>query len=103
MATQNAETHRARWARFRFSIVGTLLASPPEKGQLQNALQELADKQWLHPVTTLPVTLGLSTIERWYYRVRKEADPVNALRSKQREDTGQRRVLSLAIKQAIKH
>lgn len=103
MATQNAEPHRAQWARFRFSIVGPLLASPPEKGQLKNALQELADKQWLHPITTLPVTLGLSTIERWYYRVRKEADPVNALRSKQREDAGKRRVLSLAIKQAIKH
>jgi len=103
MTTQNTEPHRARWARFRFSIIGPLLASPPEKGQLQNALQELANKQWLHPITTLPVTLGLSTIERWYYRVRKEADPVNALRSKQREDAGQRRVLSLEIKQAIKH
>ena len=103
MTTQNTEPHRARWARFRFSIIGPLLASPPEKGQLQNALQELANKQWLHPITTLPVTLGLSTIERWYYRARKEADPVNALRSKQREDAGQRRVLSLEIKQAIKH
>lgn len=102
MTIQNAELHRARWARFRFSIIGPLLASPPEKGQLKNALQELADKQWLHPITTLPVTFGLSTIERWYYRVRKEADPVNALRSKQREDAGQLRVLSIAIKQAIK-
>jgi len=34
--TQNADTRQARWARFRFSIIGLLLSSPPEKGELKS-------------------------------------------------------------------
>ena len=30
----DADTPQARWARFRFSIVGPLLSAPPEKGDL---------------------------------------------------------------------
>lgn len=101
MTTPNTEPHHARWARLRFSIIGTLLSSPPEKGQLQAALQQLADRQWLHPITALPTTFGLSTIERWYYRAKVKADPVSALRTKQRDDAGQQRVLPCAIKQAL--
>jgi hypothetical protein len=31
---------KQRWARLRFAIVGPLLASPPAKGELQQALRE---------------------------------------------------------------
>ena len=31
----NADTRQARWARFRFSIIGPLLSAPPENGELQ--------------------------------------------------------------------
>jgi len=55
----------------------------------------------LHPITALPTTFGLSTIERWYYRAKVKADPVSALRTKQRDDAGQQRVLPCAIKQAL--
>ena len=41
----------ALWARFRFSVVGSLLSSPPARGTLQTALRSLADKTWSHPVT----------------------------------------------------
>ena len=41
----------ALWARFRFSVVGSLLSSPPARGTLQAALCSLADKTWSHPVT----------------------------------------------------
>ena len=42
---------RARWARFRFSVVGPLLAAPPEPGELRARLEELAGRSWRHPTT----------------------------------------------------
>ena len=41
----------ALWARFRFSVVGSLLSSPPARGALQAAIRSLAEKTWSHPVT----------------------------------------------------
>jgi hypothetical protein len=38
-----------RWARFRFSVIGPLLAAPPEWGELQEQLKSLAAKKWHHP------------------------------------------------------
>jgi transposase InsO family protein len=78
-----------RWARFRFSIIGPLLAAPPAEGELKDELQRLASKMWQHPVTGEWTQFGQSTIERWYYTARKEsADPVGVLARKVREDFG---------------
>ena len=41
----------ALWARFRFSVVGSLLSSPPARGALKTAIRCLAAKTWSHPVT----------------------------------------------------
>ena len=46
-----AGTRQARWARFRFSIIGPLLSAPPNAGELQKTLADLAAKQWRHPIT----------------------------------------------------
>jgi hypothetical protein len=54
-----------QWARFRFSVIGPLLAAPPERGELQEQLKSLAAKKWHHPITGQWVQFGLSTIERW--------------------------------------
>ena len=48
---QGSCTKQARWARFRFSIVGPLLSAPPKSGELQRALDELSKKYWRHPIT----------------------------------------------------
>ena len=78
-----------RWAQFRFSVVGPLLAAPPKRGELKDELARLAAKQWLHPITGAPVRFGASSIERWYYRaLRERRDPLGALRRKVREDCG---------------
>jgi putative transposase len=78
-----------RWARFRFSVIGPLLAAPPERGELQEQLKSLAAKNWQHPITGQRVQFGLSTIERWFYTARNEKkDPVQALRRKIRSDQG---------------
>src|SRR6202140_5629667 len=70
-----ARSHE-RWARFRFSVIGPLLAAPPERGELQEQLKSLAAKKWHHPISGQPVQFGLSTIERWFYTARNaKKDP----------------------------
>jgi putative transposase len=79
----------ALWARFRFSVVGSLLSSPPARGTLQPAVRSLADKTWSHPVTGRDVHFSAVTIERWYRTARcQRDDPVGALRRAVRKDCG---------------
>src|ERR1700678_1721896 len=79
----------AQWARFRFSVVGSLLSSPPARGLLKTAIRDLAAKTWSHPVTGRDVHFTAVTIERWYYTARrKHDDPVAALRRAVRKDHG---------------
>jgi putative transposase len=91
-----------RWAHFRFSVVGLLLASPPPKGELRAQLKELAARVWRHPMTGDPVRFGVSTIEAWYYQtLREPRDPVRVLRRKVRKDAGLQDSLNIAIRQAL--
>lgn len=101
MSTIPDPSRRDRWARLRFSIIGHLLAAPPEPGTLRQALAELAARTWRHPITGQPVRFGVSTLERWYYAARRHADPVAVLRNRPRTDAGRSRVLSPAAIAAI--
>jgi putative transposase len=79
----------ALWARFRFSVVGSLLSSPPARGALQTAIRSLAAKTWSHPVTGRDVRVAAGTIACWYYTAcRQRDDPVGALRRALRKDCG---------------
>jgi putative transposase len=79
----------ALWARFRFSVIGTLLSSPPARGALKTAIRGLAAKTWTHPTTRRDVHFSAVTIERWYYTARcQRDDPVGALRRAVRKDCG---------------
>jgi putative transposase len=94
-ATSSTFRSHERWAHFRFSVIGPLLAAPPGRGQLQAQLQELAAKKWRHPLTEEWILLGRSTIERWYYRaLRSKSGPIAALQRKIRSDHGQHPSLS---------
>ena len=62
------------WAHFRFSVVGSLLSSPPARGALKTAIRFLADKTWCHPITGRDVLFSAVTIERWYYHPGTEED-----------------------------
>ena len=89
MSSSNGGSHRDRWARLRFAIVGPLLASPPPAGQLRAEFERLSQRDWEHPSGRGPVRFAVSTIERWYYQARaEERDPVKALRRKPRADIG---------------
>ena len=62
----------ASWARFRFSVVGSLLSAPPARGELKAAIRALAAKTWTHPVSRREFRFAAVTIER-YYRARRVA------------------------------
>src|SRR5580658_4847035 len=51
MARDDDTPTRVRWARLRFSIIGPLLASPAEGGDLKRRIEELALRSWKHPQT----------------------------------------------------
>lgn len=86
---QHASGKAEKWAHFRFSVIGPLLAAPPGRGELKDELELLARKMWRHPITGQWTRLGSSTIERWYYRaLREPKNPVEILARKPREDCG---------------
>lgn len=98
-----AQSNHARWARFRFSIIGPLLSAPPESGHLRNELTRLSKKQWQHPITGNPISFSVSTLERWFYAAKQSQDPIETLRVKRRSDCAQTRALSRELKQAARN
>lgn len=103
MSDPEQDRRRGDWARFRFSVVGPLLAAPPKRGQLRGELLRLSQKTWRHPLTGEPVVFGLSTIERWLYAARHEQrDPVGALGQRVRKDAGRQRSLSDRLRVALR-
>ena len=91
-----------QWARFRFSVIGPLLAAPPERGDLQEQLKSLAAKKWHHSISGQRVQFGLSIIERWFYTARNEKkDPVQALRRKIRSDQSGHPALSPKVRELL--
>ena len=94
---------RVRWARLRFSIIGPLLASPPESGELAAALDELASRTYLHPTTGARVRFGRSTIEHWLYAARNApTDPVRALERKVHARAGTHPSVGVKLADAIR-
>ena len=51
-------------------------SQPPAPGprELKAAIRSLAAKTWTHPVSGRDVRFAAVTIERWYYRARREKD-----------------------------
>ena len=76
-------------AKTRFMVIGHLLVSPPKKGELKQAIAELAARTWQHPENGTPMRFSFSTIERWYYTAKREKDDeLRALKRKRRSDAG---------------
>ena len=93
---------RERWAHFRFSVIGPLLAAPPQKGELRSELQCLAAKLYKHPITGDGVRFGVSTVERWYYGARHTGDPMETLKNRVRKDAGGHPSLCVAARTLIR-
>jgi len=88
------DKNKMSWGQFRFSVIGSLFAKPPQKGELYEHLQELASKSYCHPIKGHEVKFALSTIERWYYQALGADDPVKALKRKPRSDMGKTTAVS---------
>jgi len=98
---QNSRSHE-RWAQFRFSVIGHLLAAPPKHGELQQQIDQLAAQKWRHPISAQWVQWGASTIQRWYYTALHEKnDPVQVLQRKIRCDHGQHHALRPKLQQEL--
>jgi len=99
--SKKSKKQLTNWAHFRFSIIGGLLARPPDKGDLQQEIEKLADRVYLHPTKDEWVTFGASTIERWYYCALNADDPIKALSRKIRSDAGKPTAMSPRLLDAL--
>ena len=86
MQSRGSRVHE-RWAHFRFSVVGQLLAAPPRKGELRAQLDKLAARAWRHPISGEPARFGVSTLERWYYAPQGAAG--SGRRARRKRDAGE--------------
>jgi putative transposase len=101
MRPEDEAPARLRWARLRFAIIGPLLASPPEHGQLTDRIHDLAIKSWKHPTTGEALRFSAKTIERMYYLTRNEADPLRALERKVPKHAGTHPSMSAGLAAAL--
>jgi putative transposase len=90
----NSRSRLHSWAQLRFSIIGGLLASPPEAGELGKQIKLLASRDYQHPHKDGLISFGASTIERWYYKALNGSDPVGDLNRKPHSDLGRKTALS---------
>ena len=103
MPERSSPSPQEKMAQFKFSIVGPLLASPPERGELGRALAALAAKTWLDPHGGEATSFSASTIERWYYEaLHEQRDPVKALTPKIRKDSGTHPSVGAALSELIR-
>lgn len=92
-----------RWARFKLSVIGSLVASPPKHGELDATLEGLARTAWAHPTRRGDkIWFARPTIEGWYYAARNADDPMRALRPKVRKDAGTHPSLSTTLRTALR-
>jgi putative transposase len=99
---ERSEIPRAeRWARFRFSVIGSLLSAPPERGHLSQEPARLASKSYQHPPGGRSLLRAFHP-ERWYYAAREAADPLGALRNRLRKGAGEHPSVRLLLREAIR-
>ena len=89
------------WGRFRFSVIGGLLARPPAKGKLGKEIKALAERSYRHPHEDEWIRFGASTIERWYYQALHADDPVATLSRGLRSDAGKGKAMSSRLLTAL--
>lgn len=103
MSESDSTPPSVRWARLRHAVIAPLLASPPEHGELQARIAELAARRWKHPTTGDMGRFGFKTIERWYYTAKSnKADPIHALARKVPRHAGTHPRVGPALEAAIR-
>ena len=107
--TKEAETDkpslRLQWpaSYSTFSIVGPLLAQPPERGELTQEIERLSQQSYPHPTRHGEmISFAVSTVERWYYAALGTSDPIAALSRKVRTDAGIRKAIGEKQQEILK-
>jgi transposase InsO family protein len=101
MSDRDRTPVRLRWAERRLSIIGPLLADPPEHGELAARLTELAARSWRHPSTGEAVRFSISTLERWFYKAKSSDNVVEILARKVPKHAGTQPSLGGPLRRAI--
>jgi putative transposase len=91
--------HAEAVATFRHAVIGPLCARELSRGELAEALREIARARVRPPGSTLTKTYSVPTLERWLYAYRSGGLP--ALRPQGRSDRGRGRALTDALRQLI--
>jgi transposase InsO family protein len=102
MSDETSTPARVRWARFRFGIIAPLLSAPPEAGELGTTIAALAARPWRHPTTGDVIRFSAKTVERWFYSVRDEQEPIRALERKVPSHAGTHPSISPAVEETIR-
>ena len=84
--------HGEEIAVFRSQVIGPLLHRVLTRGDLRSALTELAAQQFRPPSAACTRRFSIPTLERWYYRFRK--DGVAGLNPAPRSDRGRAQALT---------
>lgn len=93
------EEHGERLALFRSQVIGPIVHRALTRGDLREALEQLATQSFRPPGSPRTRTFSVPTLERWYYGFRKGG--AAALVPKPRKDRGRARALSDEEKQLV--
>ena len=89
------DKHRAyQVGLFRYGVIADLLARPPDKGDLAEALRALAAKPHVQPWDGEQTTVVVRTLERWLRAARGAERPAEALQPRLRSDLGTTRTVN---------
>ena len=93
------KTHREAVAIFRAEIIGALVRSDLDHGELAEALRRLSKQRFRPPGSTRTRTYSVTTLERWYYAYRAGGLP--ALEPQRRSDAGRAHALTDAQRELL--
>jgi transposase InsO family protein len=91
--------HAEAVATFRHAVIGPVCARELSRGDLAEALREIAAARVRPPGAKLTKTYSVPTLERWLYAYRRGGLP--ALQPRGRSDRGRGRALTLELKQLL--
>lgn len=99
-AALGPKDHAEAVALFRAQVIGPVLARGTlGRGELADALRELAAERFRPPGSDVSRSYGVSTLERWYYRYRDGG--LAALRPRPRSDRGAAQKLAPEARQLV--
>ena len=91
--------HAEAVAILRVQVIGALLSSDLQRGELAPALRALSEKRFLRPGSSVYRSFAVPTLQTWYYRARRAG--LSGLRPKPRSDRGYAQALTEAQRQLL--